>query len=52
MLEFQNVCESFTLVLKKITWHRTPLAEKNKGMQLEILVILVMRSHISVSKKE
>ena len=34
LLEFLNVCESSSLVLTKITWHRTPSTEKNEGMQL------------------
>ena len=34
VLEFLNVHESFTLVLTKITRHRTPLTERDEGMQL------------------
>ena len=34
LLEFLNVCESFTLALTKITRDRTPSTEKNEGMQL------------------
>ena len=34
MLEFLNAYESFTLVLTKITRHRTPSTERDEGMQL------------------
>ena len=34
LLDFLNVCGSFTLVLTKITRHRTPSTEKNEGMKL------------------
>ena len=53
MLEFLNVCESFTLVLTKIDRHRTPSTEKNEGMQLWILnFFLTMHSYVSVRTKE
>ena len=34
LLDFLNICESFTLVLTKITRHRTPSTEKKEGMKL------------------
>ena len=34
LLDFLNICESFTLVLTKIPRHRTPSTEKNEGMKL------------------
>ena len=52
MLGFLNVCESFPLVLTKITRHRKRSTEKNEGMPLRILVILVLFSYVSVSTKE
>ena len=52
MLEFRNVYESFVLVLTKITRHRIPSTERDEGMQLYILGLLVMRSYVSVRTKE